>query len=81
MKESTWKSIDMIAYALLIVGALNWGLMGLLGIDLVAGLFGHMTAPSRFFYGLVGLAACYDLLSLRAIFKRWEIHLHRPAQA
>jgi uncharacterized membrane protein YuzA (DUF378 family) len=82
MNTSTWKSVDIVAYALLIVGALNWGMMGIFGIDLVAGLFGHMTMLSRMVYALVGLAAVYDLLSLPSIFKRWEIHLHHhPAQA
>ncbi len=76
MKASTWKSIDIFAYALLMIGALNWGLVGLFGFDLVAGLFGDMTILSRIVYGLVGLAALYDLLSLPSIFKRWEIHLH-----
>lgn len=82
MKAVTWKSIDVIAYALLIIGALNWGLVGFFGFDLVAGLFGPMTMMSRVVYALVGVAALYDLLSLPSIFKRWEIHLHHhPAQA
>ncbi len=82
MKASTLKSIDVFAYALLMIGALNWGLVGLFGFDLVAGLFGPMTMLSRFVYALVGLAALYDVLSLPSIFKRWEIRLHHhPAQA
>ena len=82
MNSATWKTIDVFAYALLLIGALNWGLVGFLGFDLVAVLFGNMSMLSRIVYGLVGLAALYDLLSLPAIFKRWEIHLHhRPVQA
>jgi uncharacterized membrane protein YuzA (DUF378 family) len=82
MKASTLKSIDIIAYALLIIGALNWGLVGFLGFDLVATLFGQMSVLSRMVYGLVGLAALYDLLSLPSIFKRWDIHLqHHPIRA
>jgi uncharacterized membrane protein YuzA (DUF378 family) len=82
MKASMLKSIDIIAYALLIIGALNWGLVGFLGFDLVATLFGQMSVLSRMVYGLVGLAALYDLLSLPSIFKRWDIHLqHHPVQA
>ena len=82
MNASTWKSIDIVAYVLLLVGALNWGLVGFFGFDLVAGLFGQMTMLSRIVYGLVGLAALYDVLSLPSIFKRWQIHLrHRPLQA
>ena len=82
MKSSIWKSIDIVAYALLIIGALNWGLVGVFGFDIVAGLLGQMTMLSRVVYGLVGLAALYDLLSLPSIFKRWDIHLHHhPIQA
>jgi uncharacterized membrane protein YuzA (DUF378 family) len=82
MNSSTWKTIDVFACALLLIGALNWGLVGFLGFDLVAVLFGNMSMLSRIVYGLVGLAALYDLLSLPSIFKRWEIHLHhRPVQA
>lgn len=82
MNNSIWKSIDVIAYALLLIGALNWGLVGFFGFDLVAALFGKMTVLSRLVYSLVGLAAFYDLLLLPAIFRRWEIHLHRhPAHA
>ncbi|OHB76863.1 MAG: hypothetical protein A2Z25_14160 [Planctomycetes bacterium RBG_16_55_9] len=81
MRTATWKSVDILAYALLMLGALNWGLMGVFGIDAVAGIFGHMTAPTRIIYVLVGLAAIYDLLSLPSIFKRWEIRMHHPVRA
>lgn len=77
MKASVWKTIDVIAYSLLLIGALNWGLVGLLRFDLVAGLFGSMTMLSRIVYSLVGLAAVYDLVSLPHIMRRWEIHIHR----
>ena len=76
MKNSVWKSIDVIAYSLLLIGALNWGLVGLFGFDLVAALFGQMSLLSRMVYAIVGLAALYDVLSLPAIFRRWELHMH-----
>ena len=38
------------------IGALNWGLVGLFHIDLVARLIGDMTAPARVVYGVIGLA-------------------------
>lgn len=81
MKASKLKSIDVIAYSLLLIGALNWGLVGFFGFDLVAAIFGNMTVLSRIVYALVGLAALYDVVSLPGILKRWEIHLHRPAHA
>ena len=45
------------AYALVLIGALNWGLVGLFGYDLVAAIFGNMTLMSRIIYSLVGLSA------------------------
>ena len=57
--------IDTIALILTIVGALNWGLIGLFRFDLVAWIFGGQTALlSRLIYGLVGLAGlwCITLL-------------------
>jgi uncharacterized membrane protein YuzA (DUF378 family) len=82
MKSSFLKSIDVIAYSLLMIGALNWGLVGLFGFDLVAAILGEMSVLSRMVYSIVGLAALYDVLSLPSIFRRWEIHLHhQPVHA
>jgi uncharacterized protein len=55
---------SIIAMVLLIVGGLNWALVGLFDVDLVALLFGAMTVPSRIIYVLVGLAAVYALTLL-----------------
>lgn len=54
----------IIAMVLLIVGGLNWALVGLFDIDLVALIFGAMTVPTRIIYVLVGLAAVYALTLL-----------------
>ncbi len=82
MKTGIWKSLDCVSYALIIIGALNWGLVGFFGFNLVAAIFGAMTIPSRIVYALVGLAAVYDLVSLPAMVKRWEVSVHhRPAHA
>lgn len=51
--------VDWLALVLLIVGGLNWGLIGAFDIDLVAMLFGDMSVLSRIVYGLVGLSAIY----------------------
>jgi uncharacterized membrane protein YuzA (DUF378 family) len=69
--RSIWRTVDAIAYALIIIGALNWGLVGFFAFDLVAALFGEMTVLSRIIYALVGVAAVYHLLSLPAILRRW----------
>jgi len=51
--------LDWIALILLIVGGLNWGLIGFFKFDLVATIFGDMSGLSRVVYALVGLSAVY----------------------
>lgn len=55
-------SFDWIAIILLVVGGLNWGLVGLFNFDLVATLFGEMTPLSRIVYVIVGISAIYVLM-------------------
>lgn len=57
---------DWVALVLLIVGGLNWGLVGILNIDIVSSLFGDMTTLTRVVYGLVGVSAIYGLYILSA---------------
>lgn len=54
-------SLDWIAVTLVIIGGLNWGLVGLFNFDLVAAIFGDMSGVSRVIYTLVGLAAVYKI--------------------
>ncbi|MGZ5819493.1 MAG: DUF378 domain-containing protein [Burkholderiaceae bacterium] len=54
-------AVDWIAMTLLIIGGLNWGAVGLFGLDVVANLFGEGTAISRLIYLLVGLSALYSI--------------------
>lgn len=54
-------ALDWIAMVLLIVGGLNWGLVGLFDIDVVARILGVMSTASRSVYILVGLAALYSI--------------------
>ncbi|MGB6370396.1 MAG: DUF378 domain-containing protein [Atribacterota bacterium] len=61
------KIIKIIAMILVIVGGLNWGLVGLFDIDLVAAIFGAMSALSRIIYTLVGLAAIYIAIISKSI--------------
>jgi len=58
---STLSAIDWIALVLMIIGALNWGLVGAFGFDLVAAIFGAMSALSRIVYVLVGLAGLWGI--------------------
>ena len=55
------RAINLITLLLLIVGGLNWGLVGLFGFDLVAALFGDMSALSPIVYILVGISAVVQL--------------------
>lgn len=57
--------LKLIAYILVIIGALNWGLVGIFGFDLVATIFGEMSILARIVYGLVGVSAIILLLTCR----------------
>ncbi|MFC1800002.1 DUF378 domain-containing protein [Candidatus Eisenbacteria bacterium] len=58
------KALDVIALILIIVGGLNWLLVGAFDFDLVASIFGAMSAIARIVYVLVGLSAIYTLVML-----------------
>lgn len=62
------KPLNLITLILVIVGGLNWGLVGLLNFDLVAALFGAESMLSRVVYVLVGLSALWQLVPLIAAF-------------
>lgn len=52
-------ALDWIALVLVIVGGLNWALVGILNFDLVAAILGDMSILSRIVYSLVGVSAVY----------------------
>ncbi len=54
-------ALDWVALVLVIVGGLNWGLVGLLNLDLVAAIFGAGSLLAQIVYILVGLAALYTI--------------------
>ena len=55
------RTLDAIALLLVIIGAVNWGLIGFFQFDLVGALFGEMSALSRVVYALVGIAGLYAI--------------------
>ncbi len=65
------KKFDVVAAVLLVVGGLNWGLVGAANFDLVATLFGGSSALSRIVYLLVGVSALYQAAQWRGIQRRW----------
>ena len=76
------KKIDLLAAVLVLVGALNWGLVAIAEFDLVATVFGmefgETNVASRIVYGLVGLAGVYGVVSLAS---RRSAAAIRPARA
>ena len=69
------KKLDVVAAALVIIGALNWGLAGVFHLDLVATAFGmkfgETSALSGVVYSLVGLSGLYQALTWKSIQRRW----------
>jgi uncharacterized protein len=59
--HSKLSPLTWAALALTVIGALNWGLIGLLKFDLVAAIFGNLSTLSRIVYTLVGLSGAYLL--------------------
>jgi uncharacterized protein len=70
------KKLDVIAAVLLVIGGLNWALVGTARFDLVAAIFGmhfgETSALSSVVYVLVGLSALYQAVSWKAIQRRWS---------
>ena len=52
-------ALDYTLFALVIIGAINWGLIGLFRFDLVSFLFGSMSWLTRIVYGIVGIGGLY----------------------
>lgn len=66
------KYLDCAALTVAIIGAVNWGLIGLFRFDLVAFIFGDMSWLSRIIYALVGLCGLYLITFYMNIFDRSE---------
>jgi len=55
------KTLDTLVLILVIVGSLNWGLIGFFSFDLIASLFGQMSIASRVIYSIVGVCGLYAI--------------------
>ncbi|MEG1458995.1 MAG: DUF378 domain-containing protein [Acetivibrio sp.] len=55
------KTIDYIGLTVIIIGAINWGLIGIFQFDLIRVLFGNMSFLSRAIYTLVGICGLYAI--------------------
>ena len=65
------KRLDVLAAILVVIGALNWGLVGLFGFNLVFALFGT-TVLTNLVYILVGLSGVYQAAQIQGIQRRWS---------
>ncbi len=63
-------TLDWITMALIIIGGINWALIGIFRINIVAAVFGEMTVLARSVYILVGLSALYILFEVGRLAKR-----------
>ena len=61
------KALNVTALVLVLIGGLNWGLVGLFGFNLVAALFGDTSWLTRIVYILVGLAAAYGFVLIKPL--------------
>lgn len=75
------KVVNIVTLLLIIVGGLNWGLVGLFGFDLVAAIFGAGSAPARLVYVLVGISALWQIGPLTKAFTAEKPLTQAVAQA
>ncbi len=75
------KSMDVFVWTLLTIGGLNWGLVGIFNFNLVAAILGEMSILTRIAYTIVGLAALYDIVAIKVIWQRWDMHFRTPSHA
>ena len=69
------KVLDIVVTVLLVIGAVNWGLVGFFGLNFVSALFGEATALTRVVYAAVGLSGLYEAFNFtigyEAMHHRW----------
>lgn len=65
--QSAMSAVDYIAMALLIIGGLNWAMVGLFDVDVVASIFGPGSPATRIVYVIVGLAALWSIYTTAKI--------------
>ena len=64
------RTLDVIACVILIIGGLNWGLIGFFDFNLISMIFGEMTALTRLIYCLIGLSGLYTIFQWKSMQKR-----------
>ena len=72
-KGTIMKNLNLLIWALLAAGSLNWGLIGLFDFDLISAVLGNMTIPCRLVYTLIGLAAAYHIVTILTAVARFKM--------
>jgi uncharacterized membrane protein YuzA (DUF378 family) len=70
IKGDHMKVLDIIAAVLLIIGGLNWGVMGVSDMNVISSIFGSQQVLLHIIYILVGLSAVYSIIQWRSICHR-----------
>lgn len=71
------RTLNIITLALIVIGGLNWGLVGLFDFNLVAAIFGIESVLSRLIYILVGLSAIWQIAPFLSAIKIGEVPAER----
>ncbi len=58
--ERNW--LDVVCLILIIIGAINWGLVGFFNLDLISVIFGNMSMITRIIFAVVGISGIYSLV-------------------
>ncbi len=70
----SFRPLDIIVAVILVLGGLNWGLMGFFDFNVVTRVLGNALTVEKVIYAIVGLAALYQILGFKAIQHRWNCH-------
>jgi len=67
------RTLNLVTLLLIIIGGINWLLVGLFGVDLVAAIFGPRSVLANFIYIIIGLSALYQLVPFSAAINRGQV--------
>lgn len=67
-----FKFLKITSYVLVIIGALNWGLVGIFDFNLVSEIFGEMSYLTRLIYSLVGVSAVVSVITVYSCYSGME---------
>lgn len=70
--------LTLLATILLIIGGINWGLVGLFSIDMISEIAGPLSTLSRLLYTLIGLSALYMIVYLPSLNRNYMEHGEHP---